>query len=255
MLLRTILSLILLISSIHSFGWGATGHRVTGYIAQKHLNKKAKAAIQKLLGQQSLALATTWMDEIKSDSTYNHTHDWHWVTIDEGVTYEQMKKNPKGDILMTIDRLITELKSKKFTGKEEVERLKMLLHLIGDIHQPLHVGFGDDNGGNRVRVTWFGENTNLHTVWDSKMIEHTQLSYTELGESVNIASAEQIKAWQNSTVRDWAAESMSYRKRVYDIGDGKLYYPYPYKNLPLVQERLLQAGVRMAGVLNEIYGK
>jgi hypothetical protein len=255
-MLRSIsFTILLLISSLHVAGWGATGHRVTGYIAQKYLNKKAKAAIQKLLGQQSLAMATTWMDEIKSDSTYDYAEDWHWVTIDEGVTYEQMKKNPNGDLLMTIERLIAELKSKKYTGKEEAERLKMLIHLIGDIHQPLHVGFGDDNGGNRVRLTWFGENTNLHTVWDSKMIEYTQLSYTELGDALHIPSAAQVKAWQSKGVRDWAAESISYRKQIYDIGDGKLYYPYPYKNLPLVRERLLQAGVRMAGVLNEIYGK
>lgn len=255
MVRKSIFSVILIISSLSVFGWGATGHRVTGYIAQKHLNKKAQAAIQKILGYQSLALATTWMDEIKSDSTYNHTHDWHWVTIDDGVTYEQMKKNPKGDVLMTIERLIAELKSKKYSGKEEAERLKMLLHLIGDVHQPLHVGFGDDNGGNRVKLTWFGDNTNLHTVWDSKMIDFTQLSYTELGDAINFATKEQIKAWQSKGVREWVAESMSYRKQVYNIGDGKLFYPYPYKNLPIVHERLLQAGIRMAGVLNEIYGK
>ena len=256
MLLRKIVfSFMLFTSCLQSFGWGQTGHRVTGYIAEKYLNKKAKTTIQKLLGKQSLAMATTWMDEIRSDTTYKYTSDWHWVTIDEGTTYEQMKKNLNGDLLMTIERLITELKSKKYTGKEEIERLKMLIHLIGDVHQPLHVGFGDDNGGNRVKLTWFGENSNLHTVWDSKIIEHTQLSYTELGDAINIPSAAQVKAWQSSNVRNWVTESMSYRKQVYDIGDGKLYYPYPFKNLPIVNERLLQAGIRMAAVLNDIYGK
>jgi hypothetical protein len=255
MIRRSVFSIILLVSSLQVFGWGATGHRVTGYIAQKHLNKKAKAAIQKLLGQQTLDMASTWMDEIKSDKAYDHTHDWHWVTIDEGKTYEQMDRNKNGDLLVTIERLVAELKSKKYTGNEEVERLKMLIHLIGDIHQPLHVGFGDDNGGNSVRLTWFGENSNLHKVWDSKMIEFTELSYTELAESLPKPDAVQIKNWQSAGVRDWVAESISYRKQVYDIGDGKLYYPYPYKNLPIVRERLLQAGVRMAGVLNEIYGK
>jgi hypothetical protein len=242
--------------SLSAFSWGSTGHRVTGYIAEKHLSKKAKLAIQRILGQQSLAMAANWMDEIRSDSSYNnYSSEWHWVTIETDQSYDQSTKNAKGDVIMTIERIIAELKSKKFSGKEEIERVKMLIHLIGDIHQPLHVGFGDDRGGNRVKVNWFDEETNLHSVWDSYLIDYTKLSYTELAESLPKPDAVRIKSLQNSTVRDWANESMTYRKQVYAVGDGKLSYKYHYKNWSLVQERLVQAGVRLAGVLNDIYGK
>jgi hypothetical protein len=235
-----------------AFSWGNTGHRVTGYIANKHLTKKAKAAIQKILGQQSLAMATNWMDEIKSDSTYDYARDWHWVTVNDGETYEQSEKNVNGDLIMTLDRIIKELKSKKLSAKDEAERLKMLIHLVGDIHQPLHVG-GPDGGGNNVKVTWFGQNSNLHRVWDSDMIDGTNLSYTELAESLYQPTVGEIKKMQSTTFRDWAKESIGYRKQIYDYGNGKLGYNYAYNNLPTVRERLLQAGVRLAGLLNEIY--
>jgi len=240
--------------SLSAIGWGATGHRVTGRIADKYLSKKARLAMERILGQQSLAMAATWMDDVRSDSLYDMYEDWHWVTIEDNETYDQSKKNPKGDLIYALERIISELKSKKLSPKEEAERLKMLIHLIGDIHQPLHVGRAD-KGGNDVKLTWFGSNSNLHSVWDSGMIDGTKLSYTELAESLYKPNAAELKAWQSTSFRDWAKESMSCRKQVYDIGNSKLGYEYQYKYFSIVRERLAQAGVRLAGVLNEIYGK
>lgn len=243
----------LVLITLCSYGWGATGHRVTGLIADKHLTKKARKEIERILSGQSLAMASTWMDDIRSDSLYDYTSDWHWVTIPDGKTYQESEKNPKGNILQTIDRLIAELKSKKLNAKEEAESLKMLIHLIGDIHQPLHVGLGNDRGGNDIKVSWFRTDSNLHRVWDSDMIDDTKLSYTELAESLEKPDETKISAWQKSTANDWAVESMGYRKDVYNYGDGKLGYKYTYKNFHIVRHRLLQGGIRLAGVLNEIY--
>lgn len=238
-----------------SYGWGATGHRVTGMIASNYLNKKAKTKIKALLGDESLAMVSTWMDDIRSDSTYDYTSDFHWVTVETGQSYEQMSKNPDGDLIMTIERLIGELKSHKLDRNTEIQNLKFLVHLIGDLHQPLHVGCCDDQGGNKVQVKWFGGNSNLHRVWDSDMIDGTKLSYTELAESLGHPDDATVKKYQSGTIRDWAKESINYRKQVYDVGNGNLGYKYSYKNLPLLRERLLAAGIRLAGVLNDIYGK
>lgn len=240
--------------SFVSFGWGQTGHRAMGLIAERHLSKKTKKAIDRILMGESLAMSTTWMDEIRSDSTYRYTSDWHWVTIPDGQTYEQSEKNPKGDAIATIERIIAELKSKKFTGKEEAERLKMLVHLIGDIHQPLHAGRGPDRGGNNVKVMWFRTDSNLHRVWDSDMIDDKDLSYTELANSLGTPTEAETALWKKATVRDWATESVSYRQQVYDYGDGKMGYQYSYKYYHIVKLRLKQSGVRLAKVLNEIYG-
>lgn len=234
--------------------WGPTGHRTTGLIAEKYLNKKARKELQRILAGQSLAMASTWMDEIRSDTSWNFTSDWHWVTIQDGQSYDQSGKNPNGDLIQTIEKVIAALKSKTLGAKEELEQLKMLIHLIGDIHQPLHVGGGTDRGGNDVKVSWFRTDSNLHRVWDSDMIDDTRLSFTELAESLEKPDAVKITAWQKSNIRDWANESMTYRRQVYNIGDGKLGYEYSYNNFHIVRMRLLQAGIRIAGVLNEIYG-
>jgi hypothetical protein len=252
---KTVLTLSFSLLTYFLFAWGVTGHRATGYIAEKYLNKKAKKAIEKILRGQSIAMASTWMDEIRSDSTYNYTSDWHWVTIQDGQTYEQSQKNPNGDVIATIEKIIQELKSHKLSEKEEIERLKMLIHLVGDIHQPLHVGGGNDKGGNDVKVSWFRTDSNLHRVWDSDMIDDTKLSYTEFAQSLDHPSEKQLKDWQKNSVREWAKESMALRPQVYDIGNGKLGYQYSYKYFHIVRGRVLQAGVRLAGILNEIYGK
>ena len=102
-------------------------------------------------------------------------------------------------------------------------------------------------------VKWFGTNTNLHSVWDSRMIDDTKLSYTEFAQALGNPDATTIATLQHAGVRDWANESMSYRKQVYDTGNGNLGYQFSYKHLGLAKERVLKAGIRLAGILNEIY--
>lgn len=238
-----------------ALGWGVTGHRAIGLIAERLLDPAARKKIQALLRNERMPLATTWMDEIRSDSTWDHTADWHWVTIESGKTYEEMSKNPKGDVIQTLERLVAELKQRKVSGDKELQHLKMILHLVGDIHQPLHVGCCDDQGGNKVRLKWFREDSNLHRLWDSDLIDHTRLSYTELAESLPIPGADEIRRIQAASVREWAKENMALRDRVYRIGDGKLGYEYAYRNMELVNRRLLYAGIRLAGILNSIYAK
>lgn len=243
------------IISTFSLAWGVTGHRATGWIADKYLSKKARKELQKVFNGQSLAMLSTWMDEVKSDSAFDYMEEWHWVTIPLGTSYEKSQKNPKGDVIMTIERIVRELKSGKLTIPQQLFNIRILIHLVGDIHQPLHVGGRDDKGGNDIRVTWFGRQTNLHRVWDSDMIDETRLSYTEFAESLDEPSTEDIRKWQSQTVLDWAAESQSYDPTVYEIGDGKLGYRYSYKNFHIVRRRVLQAGVRLAGILNSVYGR
>jgi hypothetical protein len=249
-----ILSFVLTLSMFDGFSWGATGHRATGWVADKYLNKKAKKELDRILHHQSIAMAATWMDDVRSDSTYKFMDDWHWATIQDGETYEQSEKNPHGDVVATLERVIKALKSHKLSSKEEIEYLKILIHLVGDIHQPLHVGGGTDRGGNDVKVTWFRSDSNLHRVWDSEMIDDTKLSYTELAQSLEPQDATQVSLLQKTSVRDWAQESTTYRKEVYDIGNGKLGYSYAYYNFHLVRQQLLKGGIRLAGILNEIYG-
>lgn len=251
---KLVLGVICFLMVTNGFGWGVTGHRATGLIAEQYLTKKARKRIQQILNGESLAMVSTWMDEIRSDSTYNYTTEWHWTTIPDGGRYEDVESNPDGKVIMMIEKFTKELKAGTLTSKQEIEYLKMLVHMIGDMHQPLHVGRPGDRGGNDIKVKWFRNDSNLHRVWDSEMIDDTRLSYTELAHSLGKPSKEEIKKWQNSSVRDWAMESVSYRPQVYDIGNSNLSYQYSYKYLSVAKTRMLQAGVRLAGLLNQIYG-
>lgn len=246
---------ILLLQPVSAFAWGATGHRVVGAIAEDHLSRKARRAVQRVLGGGSMAIAATWMDEVRSDHAYDHTRDWHWVTIPDGGNYADTGKNPNGDAIEAIESMVAQLKSDTLSPARQLFCLKVLIHLVGDLHQPLHVGRGDDRGGNSLQVQWFWKGSNLHRVWDSGLIDESGLSYTELARSIDRASKEEVRDWSRGTAADWAQENLAYRPQIYALEAGdKLDYAYQYLNWPLVQRQLLKGGVRLAGLLNAIYG-
>lgn len=253
---KVILSVLLLTIFLPtSYSWGPTGHRVVGLIAEQHLSKKTLKKVQAILGTETLAEVSTFMDFIKSNSNYRHMNPWHYCTIPDGMTYEEAGTPEDGDAIVTIERLISELKSKQFTDEDETFALKMLVHLVGDIHQPLHVGNGEDRGGNDVKLEYFYNSSNLHRVWDSGIIDQQKFSYSEYADWINHVDKAQIKTWQSANVRQWAQESMSLRAQVYDIPENKkLSWRYNYDNIETVNLRLLQAGVRLASVLESIYG-
>ena len=248
--------LFFFITLLTAFGWGQIGHRAVGQLAEWHLSRRAAKNINALLGSTSLAMVSTWMDEIRSDSTYDYTSTWHWVTVPPGQIYDPAIQEPTGDAYAVVQRLIGSLKSDTLPTQQEREYLMMLVHLVGDLHQPLHVGIGTDRGGNDVRVQWMGDASNLHRVWDSDMINSKQLSYTELAAYLNRRADDVfVRQWQATPPRDWLTEAMQLRDTVYDLPeDGQLGYQYSYRNFPVVERQLLLAGVRLAGVLNEIYG-
>ena len=240
--------------AIQASSWGLTGHRVIGQVAEIYLTKKAGKEVKKILGTESLADVANWMDFIKSEPSYDHMKPWHYVTIPDGHTYESSEKEPKGDVIWALNKFINELKSDTLTLEEKQHALKSLVHLVGDIHQPLHVGNGNDRGGNDVKIKYFWQDSNLHRIWDSGMIDGQNLSYSEWVLRINHTDKDQVAKWQNASINDWAMESMSMRPSVYDIGDQKnLTYRYDYDHIAQVDQRLLQAGVRLAGVLNDIF--
>lgn len=236
--------------------WGDTGHRVIGYIADKHLSKKACRMVKQILGNESLAMSSTWADFIKSDSVLNaQTSAWHYVNIPDGQTYEQMQKSPQGDVIEAIDRMIKDLQNPNLSIEKKRFALRFLVHLVGDLHQPLHAGRAEDLGGNKIRVRWFGRDSNLHRVWDSDLIEHLNLSYTELAEAINFPTKEQIRLWQSTDHRAWVEESRNLAQKVYDSAknNDNLGYRYAYDFDEDLKLKLLQGGVRLAGLLNKIF--
>jgi hypothetical protein len=254
--LRAPLAALVLIHVVapSALAWGLTGHRAVGRIAQRRLTPQAAKAVAELLAPEQLTYVTNWADEIRSESEWTKADPWHWVTIPDGQTYDSSQKNPGGDVLEAIARFEKVLADRTAPKLERTRALKWLSHLIGDLHQPLHVGRGDDHGGNDVVVLWFNEPTNLHSVWDSKIIEDSRLSFSELAELVDTPTPEQVRDWQAGGPNDWARESQQLRGACYEFGDRKLSYRYVHDHWPTVQRRLVQAGVRLAGELNRLLG-
>ncbi|MGY0408213.1 MAG: S1/P1 nuclease [Polaribacter sp.] len=238
-----------------TFFWGQNGHRATAKIAENHLTRRAKRKIDKLLKGQSLAFVSTFADEIKSDKKYKKYYSWHYVNMDLDKTYETSKKNPKGDVVTGIKKCIAVLKDKNSSEQDKVFYLKLLVHFVGDLHQPLHIGQREDKGGNTIQVQWFGKGTNLHAVWDTEMIEEWNMSYLELADNEKKLSKEQIKAIEKGTIEDWVNEVHQLTKEVYKSAKAgeNLRYKYSYNHFGEVREQLQKGGIRLAKILNDIF--
>ena len=253
--LITVTFLVSFSTVLASEDWGKTGHRAIGAIAEKHLSKKAQKEITKLLNGQSLALVANYGDDIKSDRTYNHYGPWHYVNFPFGGKYETYPKSEKGDIIQGIGKCIAVLKDEKYTSEEKVFHLKLLVHFVGDLHQPLHIGVEEDKGGNDFQVQWFKSGTNLHTVWDSKMLDSYAMSYTELTANTNVLSKEEIENIKRGTLIDWMYDSREICEKIYantEIGQ-KLGYNYMYEFMDILRHQLQKGGIRLATLLNDIF--
>lgn len=236
--------------------WSKTGHRVIGEVAQKHLTRKARKAISDLLDGETLAEVSNYGDEIKSDRAYSKFSPWHYVNFPADKAYTDVTPSPQGDVVRGIEKCIAILKDPQSPRKEVVFYLKMLIHLIGDLHQPMHVGRAEDRGGNDIQLQWFGRGSNLHRVWDSNLIDDYGMSYTELARTLPRWSREKIQQIQQGSVYEWVEEIQEVTNRVYasvEVGE-KLSYRYRYDWWDTVEAQLLTGGVRLAAVLNEIYG-
>ena len=244
---------------VQSNAWGVLGHRIVGEIAESYLTPKAKNEIKKILGTESIAIAANWADFIKSDSTMSYLSPWHYVDIKGGLSFAEFKdyfkKDTIADAFTKLNFLIKELKNKNLPMDKKAMYLKLVIHIVGDIHQPLHVGHPEDKGGNDIKVTWLGSPTNLHSVWDSKLIDIQQLSYTEYAAAINHTTISQRKALQKQQLIDWLYQTYQVADKVYANikPDDKLSFQYNYKFIGILEQQLLRGGVHLAGLLNEIF--
>ena len=244
----------------YCFAYGTTGHRVVAEIAQRHLSKHARKELWKLIGNQQLAYWANWPDFIKSDTTgkWKNTSRWHYVDLPGGLSkalFVSDLKALRGENLYTqIPAMEAQLRDKFLPLEQRQVALRFLVHLLGDLHQPLHVGRDEDQGGNKIKVTWFGKPTNLHAVWDESLVDFQQYSYTEYATVLDVVDKNQEKIWVDSPMEDWFYESHLLSDKVYEkTPDGsKLSYSYNYIFAHDLNEELVKGGLRLAKILNEV---
>jgi len=244
-----------------TMAWGTEGHRVCGQIADSYLSPKARKAIQEILGNESIAIASNWADFIKSDPAFSYLSSWHYIDFDKPYTYPEMQaflaQDTNTDAYTKMNFLIGELKKKDQTKENKLLYLHMLIHIVEDVHQPMHTAHTADQGGNGVKLNWNGQPSNLHSVWDSEIINAQQLSYTEYAAAINHTTAEQRAELQKAPISEWLFESSQLAEKIYadtKAGDNLSGFKYTFKYLDTVNQQLLKGGVRLAGVLNQLFG-
>ena len=260
-LISTALVCSLVSSSV--LAWGQVGHRVTGKIAEQYLTPEAKAAFAELFPMESLAEVSSYADENRSNPApfwQKEAGPYHYVTVPDGKHYHEVGAPKQGDSYTALNKFRAIVLDDTKSIAERRRALHFIVHIIGDLHQPLHVGNGTDKGGNDVKLSFFWSNSNLHRVWDSGLIDRLQLSYTEWYDWLSVKiTDEQAKRWMEPDPLVWIAESAMLRDGVYpQVEDNKkirLSWDYLYAHKPTIKRRLSQGGVRIAAYLNEMFAK
>lgn len=251
-----IVSLLLTALCINAFAWGQKGHDVTAYIAEQHLTPTTRAAVESMLDGKSIVYWANWLDNASHQPDMAYTKTWHYKNIDEGDRYEEAPANPAGDAVTAIKSRIEILTDSTSSDKERLLALKILVHVVGDLHMPLHMGHATDLGGNRIKVKFFNRDNNLHSVWDSSLPEAARKwSYTEWQQQIDRLNSAQEAEVISGSIDDWAKETVNIASDVY------LYFQ-PNFNIsyndvarwtPVIEEQFLRGGLRLAHLLNSIF--
>jgi len=237
------------------FGWGQTGHRVIGELAQTQLNKKANKKITALLSNSTVAMESNWGDFIKSDEAYAEYSAWHYTNIEAGVTRQKFDSlamlQTRGALVYRVGYLIDELKA----NSNDTMKLKLLIHIVEDMHCPMHMGRPENRGGNSIKIRWFGKETNLHALWDNPLIESQNLSYTEYADYLLRTHPTKPLNFEKAFILDWAWNTYQIAERVYAATDKTVKsYNYIYEFKPVLDQSLVAGGNHLAAILNYIYG-
>jgi hypothetical protein len=240
--------------SVILISWGFKGHRAVATIAQKHLTSNTAYVVSAYLKGEGMAEVATWADENKN----NTTAPWHFLNLPLGLTHEQFVKfvsESDNNVYTAILKTEASLKDKSLTPDQNNEALKYLIHLVADAHQPMHVSRKEDKGGNTIQVRFDAKGTNLHALWDSKLIEHEGLSEADIARTYDVATAAQVKQWQSDSPMEWIWESYQVSSELYaQVKPGQeIDEAYYQKYIPVIRKRIDQAGIRLAGELNKLF--
>lgn len=244
------------ISVPSAFAWGQKGHDVTAFIAEQHLTPATREVVDSLLEGKSMVYWANWLDNASHTRPYAYTKTWHYKNIDAGERYEEAQANPAGDAVLAVKAQLETLQDPHKSFADKQLALKILIHVVGDIHQPMHLGHATDLGGNRVKVKFFGRDNNLHAVWDSNILESGhKWSYTEWQSMIDRVTPVREQAIVAGTIDDWAKQSAAIAAIIYEeTPEGsELSYDEVARWTPVIEDQLLNAGLRLAHLLNTLY--
>ena len=239
--------------------WGPKAHQVVGHVAEHFLQPEVKIILQQKFNIKHLAQVAVWADDVRKSRGQK---PWHYSNIKKGEwLYLKERDCPRGNcVVERIKYFHQTLKNRDLPGKKHREAIKYLVHFIGDIHQPLHLGNQSDRGGNRINILFRGDSTNLHALWDSGIIASRAWRAKKYSRFLtHRINDEDVSEWSDSTLVDWANESRRFALEfAYKVKKGrsvKLTKAYLERANEIIDLRLSQAGVRLAKLLNETLGE
>ena len=249
-------SVLFIALALNSFAYDAIGHRTVADIAYNNLSLKAQQQVDKLLGKHGIIYFATWADDMRNDSSYAYSYNWHFQNLADSLTTRDLQKlweNPLNEgehLFYAIQKMVERLK----TDKSDVEALKFLVHFVGDLHQPFHLGRAEDRGGNDIQTKWFGQNIKVHQLWDRELIEHQSYSYSEYSRYLQDKFEKQQNAFKKVNMLQSIEAVYNLRKELYEYDYSKMrYYEYNFKYKDKLDEMLYRGGTQLARILNEIY--
>ena len=231
------------------------GHEIVAAIAETHLTDTALKRIKELLPQgTTLADASTWPDN--AGRQIPDMDAYHFINFPKDANaYDQQRDcKLRNCIIEAVTCYLQVLSSPDAPRNEKRIALRFVAHLVGDIHQPLHAGFAEDRGGNGVDVRFNGRKENLHSLWDTALVELEQGTPPEIAARIQaMVSSDEFQQWQQGTPAEWALESLAIvRAQVYRLPvSGEINGSYIEAGRALIRTRLAQAGVRLGWLLNE----
>lgn len=245
-----LLTFFTIFHSTTTFAWGKKGHTLVAEVAFNYLDPATRKVLTEYLDGMTIQDAANWMDDIKSDKSYDYLKKQHYINAERG---QKIGANEGENIIGLLTKTITELKNYKSLSKQEVKmKLCILFHLIGDLHQPLHVGYGEDKGGNDYQINFYGRGTNLHSFYDSGIIEYKNLTLQQCLKA-KVYTKEEVAEIGTIDVVEWANQSRSFLPVIYKTNGAKIDDSYVDRNAIIIQEQIQKAGIRLASVLKEVF--
>lgn len=236
--------------------WGPEGHQVVALIAENNMSSATLAKARALLGVGSLEEVATWADDIKEERP--ETEGWHFINVPLDAPAIDLARDCANDNCVTaqIGKFTGVLKDGSADPTARQEALKFLIHLVADLHQPLHCEDNNDRGGGQKRVTFFGRPENLHAVWDTGILSRDDPSPESLAAKLESAVSDSNKSqWTQGTPEDWALETHQLAQQIAyaNLPQGdlpELGQSYEDVGMPAEETQLEKAGVRLAGIIN-----
>ena len=238
-----------LLFPIKTLAWGKKGHAYVAEVAFSYLDENTKKTVLEYLNGTTIEDAANWMDNVRSDHSYDYMKPFHYADFEKN---EAVVEASGDNIIHELKTTIKELKNRKNLSKEEIKtKIQIIFHLIGDLHQPLHVGYGSDKGGNSLQLRYNDKGTNLHSLWDSGIIEKKEITLQDCMKEP--FSKKELRKINKINVLNWSKESRGFLDTVYNTGGNNITDEYATQNAILIESQIHKAGIRLAAVLTAIF--